>query len=79
MVRIINEELSDKEKKERKEWVAASSEREIEEVKNMRRQQYILNADPLFFKWQAGEGTEEEWLQARAEVVKQLPYPDNQS
>lgn len=31
---------------------------------------YQLKADPLFFKWQAGECTKEEWLVAR-EAVKE--------
>ena len=29
---------------------------------------YRLESDPLFFKWQAGESTEQEWLDKRAEI-----------
>lgn len=35
---------------------------------------YVEESDPLFFKWQAGTGTKEEWL-AKREEIKQR-YPD---
>ena len=76
MVEIINEELSETEKAEREAWVKKSYERAIEEVKDMRRQQYVIHADPLFFKWQAGEGTEEDWLAKRSQIENQYPYPE---
>lgn len=33
-----------------------------------RGQAYIKEADPLFFKWQRGEATEQEWLDKIAEI-----------
>ena len=36
---------------------------------------YIAEADPLFFKWQAGEATEEEWKAKRQEIRDRYPYP----
>ena len=33
-------------------------------------------ADPLFFKWQAGEGTKEEWQAKRQEIRERYPYPE---
>lgn len=33
-------------------------------------------ADPLFFKWQAGEGTKEDWEAKRAEIRERYPYPE---
>jgi hypothetical protein len=30
-------------------------------------------ADPLFFKWQRGEGTEQEWLAKVAEIKARHP------
>lgn len=36
---------------------------------------YNAEADPLFFKWQAGEGTEAEWLAKRQEIRDRYPYP----
>lgn len=35
---------------------------------------YTAEADPLFFKWQAGEATEEEWLAKRQEIRDRYPY-----
>jgi hypothetical protein len=36
---------------------------------------YTTEADSLFFKWQAGEGTEAEWLAKRQEIRDRYPYP----
>ena len=36
---------------------------------------YQKNADPLFFDWQAGTATKDEWLQARQRVKDEMPYP----
>jgi hypothetical protein len=40
-----------------------------------RRAAYTAEADPLFFKWQAGEGTEADWLAKRQEIRDHYPYP----
>jgi hypothetical protein len=40
-----------------------------------RQSAYTAEADPLFFKWQAGEGTEAEWLAKREEIRNRFPYP----
>lgn len=37
---------------------------------------YTQEADPLFFKWQAGESTEQEWLAKRGEIRARYPYPE---
>ena len=37
---------------------------------------YTQEADPLFFKWQAGETTEQEWLAKREEIRARYPYPE---
>lgn len=39
---------------------------------------YTSEADPLFFKWQAGEGTEEEWKAKRQEIRERYPYPSEE-
>jgi hypothetical protein len=36
---------------------------------------YQSEADPLFFQWQAGEGTEAGWLAKRQEIRDRYPYP----
>jgi hypothetical protein len=40
-----------------------------------RRAAYTVEADPLFFKWQAGEGSEADWLAKRQEIRDRYPYP----
>lgn len=40
---------------------------------------YQKTADPLFFEWQAGTASKEEWLTAREEVRKQYPYSEEVS
>lgn len=37
---------------------------------------YVAEADPLFFKWQAGEATEAEWKAKRQEIRDRFPYPE---
>jgi hypothetical protein len=37
---------------------------------------YRAEADPLFFKWQRGEGTEQEWLDKVTEIRNRFPYGD---
>lgn len=46
-----------------------------EEQETNRQAAYTAEADPLFFKWQAGEGTEEEWKAKRQEIRDRYPYP----
>jgi hypothetical protein len=36
---------------------------------------YEQTSDPLYFKWQRGDGTEQEWLDAVAAVKTANPYP----
>lgn len=36
---------------------------------------YTAEADPLFFKWQAGEASEAEWKAKRQEIRDRYPYP----
>lgn len=43
----------------------------------LRKDAYTAEADPLFFKWQAGEATESEWLAKRQEIRDRYPYPAN--
>lgn len=45
------------------------------EQESSRQSAYTIEADPLFFKWQAGEGTEAEWLAKRQEIRDRYPYP----
>jgi hypothetical protein len=45
-------------------------------IEKQRQKSYQAFADPLFFKWQAGEATEEEWVAKRQEIKASLPYQE---
>lgn len=49
--------------------------KQIEELKKLRNQAYMLEADPLFFKSQRGEVTTEEWQAKIDEIKARFPYP----
>lgn len=46
----------------------------VEEIQERRRIEYVLTSDPLFFQWQRGEATEQDWLEAIERVKEQLSY-----
>jgi hypothetical protein len=75
MTEIIFRDTSPEEIAEREEWAAGEHDRNMEEIRRLRQNAYQQTADPLFFKFQAGEGTKQEWLTARQEVVDANPYP----
>lgn len=39
----------------------------------LRKMAYQTEADPLYFKWQAGEGTQEAWIAKREEIRQRYP------
>jgi hypothetical protein len=43
-------------------------------AKAARSADFATEADPLFFKWQAGEGTKEEWEAKRESIRARYPY-----
>ena len=57
------------------QWADVKYQAQYEAVIFARQNAYQQTADPLFFKFQAGEATEQEWLAARQEVVDANPYP----
>lgn len=46
---------------------------ETERVDNLRREAYQLRADPLFFKWQRGEATQQEWQAEVSAIREEFP------
>lgn len=50
--------------------------RERKLLEEKRRQAYVLTADPLFFGFQRGDNTEQEWLDAVQSVKDAYPYPE---
>jgi hypothetical protein len=46
------------------------------EQEALRQSAYAKEADPLYFKWQAGESSQEAWVAKRAEIKSRYPYPE---
>jgi len=63
-------------KKLEKLWPGVQAEMVKEFAENARRRDYELTADPVFFQYQRGEATEQEWLDAVQAVKDAHPYPD---
>lgn len=55
------------------ELTKPTHEQLVAEVEGSRRAAFEQEADPLFFKWQAGEATQEEWVAKRAEIRERFP------
>jgi len=55
---------------------AVEAEAQRMEARQARAAAYTTEADPLFFKYQAGEVTKEEWLAKREEIRQRFPYPE---
>jgi hypothetical protein len=63
------------------EEIAATTRPEAEvaaerhaEIQAARRGAFQTEADPLYFAWQRGEATEEDWLAKCAEIRARYPY-----
>ena len=57
-------------------WPQVEYDRAYAQVEQERHAAYISDADPLFFKWQRGTGTEQAWLDAVQTVKDSHPYPE---
>jgi hypothetical protein len=56
-------------------WPTVEYELAYEQVERSRQQAYQETADPLFFEYQRGDATEQEWLDAVQAVKDAHPYP----
>ncbi len=54
---------------------AAIDEVAIKAIRRLRAAAMRDEADPLYFKAQAGEGSEADWIAKRAEIRARYPYP----
>jgi len=45
----------------------------LEQQKASRAKAYAKESDPIFFKWQRGEATEQQWLDKVAEIKARFP------
>jgi hypothetical protein len=55
--------------------VVVAQEQALATAKRNRSLAYAAESDPLFFKAQAGEVDEAEWLAKREEIRARFPYP----
>lgn len=55
-------------------WPAVQQQQAQAEVDQQRHAAYVAESDPLFFQWQRGEATEQQWRDKVAEI--QTRYPD---
>lgn len=76
MTDFIRKELTPEEIADQEHWEATKHDRAYAQAQHQRQSAYQTEADPLFFKWQAGEGTEADWLAKRAEIAERYPYPE---
>jgi hypothetical protein len=56
-------------------WSEVQYENQCAIVDQQRLIAYEKQSDPIFFKWQRGDATEQEWLDAVQAVKDQYPYP----
>lgn len=57
-------------------WSAIQQQQAQAAVDAQRHAAYVAESDPLFFQYQAGEITEQEWLNKRAEIKSRYPNPE---
>lgn len=76
MTEIIERLMTPEEEAEREEWAKEQPAHEKAEIKELRRLGYAQFSDPIFFKWQRGERTEQDWVDAIAQVDALYPYPE---
>ncbi len=75
MTEIIERPQTPEEKAEQEAYAAGAYDRAKAEVNEQRRSAYQLESDPIFFQYQRGEKTEQEWLDAVQAVNDANPYP----
>lgn len=76
MTEIIEREITPEEEAEREEWAAGQYDRDYAAVQEARRQAYVRISDPIYMQWKRGLKTEQEWLDAVAQVEKNFPVPE---
>ena len=57
-------------------WPQVQYEQQRAEIETQRRNAYTQEADPLFFSYQRGEATEQDWLDAVDSIRARYPYPE---
>ena len=57
-------------------WPTVQYNQQRAAIENQRKAAYQQEADPLFFSYQRGETTEQEWLDAVQSIRDRYPYPE---
>ena len=57
-------------------WPQVQYQQQRAAIETQRRNAYTQEADPLFFSYQRGEVTEQEWLDAVDSIRARYPYPE---
>jgi len=57
-------------------WPQVQYQQQRAEIETQRRNAYTQEADPLFFSYQRGEATEQDWLDAVESIRTRFPYPE---
>lgn len=57
------------------QWEDVQHEVDTEAIRNQRLAAYREESDPIFFDYQRGEATEDEWLDAIQDIKDRYPYP----
>ena len=58
-------------------WDEVQAEIDKVNVQNLRRKAYQEEADPIYFEYQRGDATEQDWLDKIAEIKERYPYSAN--
>lgn len=59
------------------QWVSpVTPESEKARIEILRLANYRVSSDPIFFEWQRGDATEQDWLTAVQAVKDKFPYPE---
>lgn len=56
-------------------WLEVQAEVQREQVERQRKAAYAVESDPVFFQYQRGDVTEQDWLDAVQAVKDRYPYP----
>jgi hypothetical protein len=57
-------------------WPQVQWDAQYAQAQQARHAAYVAEADPVFFRWQRGQATEQDWLAAVAAVDTAHPYRD---
>ena len=72
---VINVPLTPEQKAERAKWAKEKPAQEKAIATEARRQAYVRISDPVYMQWKRGLKTEQDWLDAVAQVEADYPIP----